>query len=125
MAETLFLAPRTDVFDVTEIARFVSGLGYAVEDPARRNRFAIFADQDESARFAANRVADPKSSLPYVCVIEVAPDCVTVYQLCEAAELEFAKQFVKWLLSRYRCTVSDDEGDDLTEAAARSVDELY
>ena len=85
MAETLFLAPRTGVFDVTEIARFVSGLGYAVEDPARRNRFAIFADQDESARFAANRVTDPKSSLPYVCVIVVAPDCVTVNQLCEAA----------------------------------------
>ena len=39
--------------------------------------------------------------------------------------IAFAKQFVTWLLSRYRCTVTDDEGDDLTEAAARSVDELY
>ena len=125
MAETLFLAPQTGAFDVTEIARFVSGLGYAVEDSSKRNRFAVFADQDESTRFVAKRVADPKITLPYVCVIEIAPDCVTVSQLCEAAELAFAKQFVAWLLSRYRCTVSDDEGDDLTEAAARSVDEIY
>ena len=55
----------------------------------------------------------------------LTPEHITVYQLCKAAELAFAKQFVTWLLSRYRCNVTDDEGDDLTEAAARSVDELY
>ncbi len=125
MAEILFLEPRSGAFDVAEVSRFAAGLGHAVEDAARRNRFAIFADPAEASHFAAARAADLKGQLPYVCLITVEPERVTVSQLCEAAELAFAKQFVKWLLSRYRCSVSDDGGDDLTEAAARSVDELY
>ena len=78
----------------------------------------IFAYGEESARFAAARAADPKISMPFVCVVDIDPERVSVSQLCAAPEMALAKQFVTWLLSRYRCTVTDDEGNDLTEAAA-------
>src|ERR1700712_2320546 len=105
-AETLFLEPQTGQFDVRALAKFVSTLGNAGEDPLQPNMFAIFSDQDEAATFADERLADPKGTLPYVCLIRLTPNRVTVNQLCVQAELAFAKQVVAWLLSRYPVRVT-------------------
>src|SRR5579871_3695432 len=114
MAEAFYFEPRTGTFDVAQAEHFLSGLGHPVQDPVQPARFLLFAADDEAREFRANRTADPHTPLPYVCIVNLYPERISVALLCDARDLEFARQFIGWLLARYDCHITDDDGQDRT-----------
>ena len=115
MPDLLIFRPLQGSFDVAQVNDYLSRLGYSVRDPIR-SELTIVASTAETRDYAIKlRTAVPPGNLPYLLLVSVAPDEVTVDQMTKQAELELANQFTTWLSQHYACSVRDDYDHDLTE----------
>lgn len=115
MAEALYFTPVRGKFDTARVSAFVSTLGFPVQEGSR---FLLFSDAGESKRYEAG----PRKPTPFVCIITVLPDQISVAQLCDAEGLALSRRFVEWLMANYEVSIEDDEGDDVTGVP---LDTLY
>ena len=115
MPDFLSFRPVQGEFDVAQVNDYLAGLGYSLRDPIRQD-ITIVASTLEGREYAlALRSRNPPANLPYLLLVSVKPEQITVDQLTGKEELELARKFVGWLTENYNCHVRDDYDHDLTE----------
>ena len=119
MPDYLFFRPLEGEFDVTQVNDYLSKLGYSVRDPVRED-LTIVASTAEARDYALSlRTRHPPANLPYLVLVSVKPNEISVDQMTNEKELKLAQQFTQWLSEQYRCQVEDDYGHDLTDVYRR------
>ncbi len=113
--EELYFKPVSGVFDVEQIAARIATLGYSFRDHIDPTTFVICQDEESRQEFQSRRHLDPPEGFPYVLLIEVRPDQVTMYQMPGTPYDELAREFIAWLSQQQPLQVTNDSDTDLTE----------
>ena len=124
MVEMLFIQPKSGEYNVSEVENYLSMMPFVIRDP--RDSFGPFmlCGNKVSCDYAREKRLST-GEFAYMCLVAVERQMITIRQLCEDDKLVQSRQFVAWLLERYDCRITDDNGNDWTDACRKSLDVLY
>ena len=115
MLTNLFLRPMKGEFELTAIKDRLDLMADVFVDPLGSGMYLVCGLPEAKEMYRDKRVEDP-SRFPYVCLIDVTPEQVTVLQENGTAEqLRSARELVSWILQRFACHIEDDYKADITE----------
>jgi hypothetical protein len=116
--ECLVFTPITGSFDTEALAAWIGGLGFSFRDEAEPAMFVVSPDAESRDLFQQRRRADPESDFPYMLLVELDPDQITVWP-SPLEDLEpLQRQLVERLLAARPCRIESEYGKDLTPLAA-------
>lgn len=118
MPEALFFEPRNGVFDTLQVTEYVSRLGHVRADSDKPGRYLVFTDPEEARRYDGG---PPGTRTPFVLIVWVSPEQISLALLCDEQGLALARQFAAWVTSLYDCRIEDDEGEDRTDEPLDSL----
>ena len=121
--QELHFRPLSGHFDVEQIGAAVLAIEHALRDEFVPSLFLMFLDAEDRERHRAARHADPRAPLPYVLLIDVKPDALSVNQFAGPEHDGQTRPFLAWLARHHpRCEVRNEEGSDLGAAWQAVVD---
>lgn len=110
----LTFKPMDGKFDVEQVAAVISTIGFPYRDVSVPSIFLIFMDEDSKQSSIAWRLENPSLPLPYVLLIDVKPEQIYVNLFAGSEFKPYAQTFIGWLIGHYTCSVSNEEGTDLS-----------
>ncbi len=91
----------------------LAGLGCTFQDASLPAYFIVCADEASATWASQQREAAPRR-LPSAALAVVRPQRISLGLRGSAADHALLRRFAQWLLANYECTISDDNGCDLT-----------
>lgn len=115
--ESLEFTPLEGEFDPALVAATIAGIGFPFQDEAYPTKFLISPDAPCRDFFQARRKENPQGNFPYLLIIEVTPSAIRLASPGPEYNA-YAREFILWLTTHYRCAVVNESGTDLTAALA-------
>ena len=111
----LIFRPTDENFDVMACRTKILQIGHSFQDPLEDEVFLI-CDNDESRELAMiQRRDDPTLGFPSVLLIRVQPHEIAINQSAGIEFLSYSEIFVRWLMKKYPCQITNEYGDDVTD----------
>lgn len=126
MAKNLTVSPMVGTFDVNAIEAYLDGCQDVFRDPLGTGKYLMCGVPEAVSYLREKRLKDP-SRFPYVCLIQVEPEYVHMFQeMSDAEKLRSARAFLSWLCEHFDCRIQDEYGRDLTELyRTEGIDAFY
>lgn len=105
-------------FDVSAVAaalpEAVGAGGFVLQDEFVPELHLVFRSAQEREAARVQRHSDPRGTLPYVLIVRLLPEQVSINQFCGPDYAEYSRGLLTWLTTHHACRVRNEAGVDLT-----------
>jgi hypothetical protein len=112
--EELHCLPQSGQFDTNAVANRIATLGFSFQDQTDPTMFVVAASAGARDAFQEARHTNPDGGFPYVPLIKVTPDQITLVPINDEDYADLSADFLAWLLATQPCRLYNDEGTNLT-----------
>jgi len=129
MSGEIFLELKNGVFDREAIISYLDKVSFAFNDPVDPNVYLFCGSQGVKDSYYQERVAaKEKNDVEFsyaLGVIRLQPSLISMGIMCGGVAGQQCRDFLKWLLSTYDLSITDDYGNDLTEQAKKDIEPIF
>lgn len=112
--EMVVLTPRSGAFDLERIRTAFAGIGFPFQEDGDPNRYGFCVTAGSRDRFQAARRARPDDPFPFILLVDISADKVTVSPVTYDDEQKaLSRQVLEWLVTAYDCDIGNQDGADM------------